>query len=196
MKDTNDLTAATLFLPGILLSMLLGAYLHHKDLQYQGRLSIENTVARESWVQNVLETRYKVPYPDSALLANTIILASEREKFPVEWTMAIINRETHYRSRTNPDSMSCGFMQVKPLWDDLLPYKRCDKYQNVFAGLWVLGHYSDKLGSNTAALEAYRVGITSYLAGDDKHESWEYRQSVLAEVDVLEEIQLVKVDTE
>mgnify|MGYP001585037015 CR=1 FL=1 len=137
----------------------------------------------ESWIQTVLEDKYEVKYPDSALMAKTIYLASSDLNYDYRLLMAQIQVETEYRCRTEKTSGAEGCMQIrKKYWKDTCKdYDISDKYQNIFAGVCAMKHYSKATGNVADALIAYNIGITSFKQEKNLLEGFTYRNSVINE---------------
>jgi soluble lytic murein transglycosylase-like protein len=154
-------------------------------------------VAVDVWMQNVLETRYNVKYPKSALLTSVILEATEKEDADPILTMAQIYVESSYRATDVSSEGAFGLMQVMAQTATLCPeYRHLDKYENVFAGLCILNKYRQETGTTYEALAAYNVGITNWRNKRFVMSGSEYRRKILQEYWELHKLLDVRVDTQ
>jgi soluble lytic murein transglycosylase-like protein len=131
--------------------------------------------------RTLLETHYKVTWPESALLAVAVDEAVAKHGGSVAVVLAQINTETHFRPRKSSEG-AMGYMQVMPVWNNSkeCPYNIYEKYENVLAGVCVLSHYQQKYGNLEDALVAYNIGPNS-TKGYSK--GVQYRNKVLKEAE-------------
>ncbi len=152
----------------------------------------------EEWARVTIESRYGVRYPNSAIIAKVIVLAGEEFGQDPLLIMAIINQESHYKSRTNPRSKAEGFMQVKKKWwkETCHKYDISSKYENIFAGTCAMDDYFKKTGNIPDMLVAYNIGITNFEADVNLLDGFRYRDEVLREYRKLIDLSKISVDTE
>lgn len=128
--------------------------------------------------QSVLESKYKIAWPESELLGHSVDVAARKYGINRNVILAVINQETHFRPRTSKAG-AIGYMQVRPeFWhkSNICPYNVYDTHINVIAGTCVLAYYRKRLGTLEDALIAYNVGpsaIQTYEQGV------QYRDAVL-----------------
>lgn len=158
---------------------------------------VVDVVSKDSWVQNVLETRYKVRYPASRLVAHTLLGAAEAEAVPVTILMAQVHIESSYRGGVIGKHKEIGFMQVKEkYWGKVCKrYNIHDRYENIYVGACALRWNRDKTDNMEDALVAYNIGMGDFENQVDVFRGFVYRDKVLKEFHALQQLALVEVDT-
>jgi len=118
------------------------------------------------WAEIILIQRYRLDAEYADILSKVIETASEQESVPVETIISVMAVESKFDPKAVSPCGAIGLMQVKPeTWDGKQPYNIHDKYENVFAGAWVLHNYKNELQSDRQAIMAYNIGITHFRQG-------------------------------
>lgn len=165
------------------LSLLGGMVMHHKHTQAVQCTAPENLppVQEEKVIQQVVES-YGVKSPESRLMAMAIVDAAQKEQVPSTLIVAMVFTESTFNGNAKSKKNAVGYMQVRPKWwDSKTPYNLKDKYENLYAGAWVLGHYEEKTGNLDEAVKAYNIGLTDYNKGRSVAAADRYYGKVSAE---------------
>jgi hypothetical protein len=147
-------------------------------------------ISQESWIQSVLETHYRITYPNSAILSHVIVLATDKEGGDPLLTLAQINTESHFKYWVKSAENAEGYMQVVKIhWKAQCPYEVSDRYQNIFAGQCALRHSVEKAGNLSDGLIVYNIGEYNWDKQRFLKSGKIYRDKVFQEYAQLKRIQ-------
>jgi len=118
---------------------------------------------RNAWVEAILTGVYSVDKKQARELAPVITNAAFENEVPVEILTSLIHIESSFKPDAKSNKGAIGYAQVMPrYWDGVTPYNIRDKYENIYAGAFILRRYFEKTGSWRKAIEAYNIGITNH----------------------------------
>lgn len=154
------------------------------------------SAGQSAWIQNVLETRYRVKRPYSSMITTMIEQASVEYNVSPMIVMSIIKVESDYISR-NGKHGEIGFMQLKPkFWKKPCnKYDVHDKYENILVGACALRYNMDLTDNISDALTAYNIGFTNFDKDVNLLNGFAYRDKVLDENMDLVDLSLLPIDT-
>lgn len=122
---------------------------------------------RNSWVEAILTGVYSVDRKHARELAPVITNAAFENEVPVEILTSLIHIESAFKPEAKSNKGAIGYAQVMPrYWEGKTPYNIRDKYENIYAGAFILRRYFEKTGSWRKAIEAYNIGITNHRNGN------------------------------
>lgn len=137
------------------------------------------------------EILYDIPLTDE--LQRFVREQCEARGVPFEIALALIERESSYRTNVKSATNDYGLMQINAcnhewLAEELGLTDMLDPYQNITAGVYILGQAFEKYGDPNQALMAYNMGDAGMReAWEQGIRSTKYSRAVIEAANLLKE---------
>jgi hypothetical protein len=118
---------------------------------------------KQSKLISRISTLYGVPKHKVYEVVNIVEAYTKHHKFPsTHLVLAIIGTESRFQQHATSSAGAVGLMQILAASGKPVSY---EIYTNIQSGIELLREYRTALGSDSAAVVAFNVGITSYKRG-------------------------------